>query len=234
MAAGFKVRRVKSEQSIGDKLKRSRIRKKISVAEVEEATKIRAKFILALESDSWEQIPSEVYGRGYLERYLQFLQLPGDTVIKQYDRERALYARNCQDAQVELAPKAQLQIPRFLLTPRFFVLSFVIVGLIGFGGLLTSQIQRFSAAPFLELASPVQAKNEAPASELVVSVNTLTVSGRTAVGANVDVNGQVAEVNDDGTFTGTVALQPGVNAVVVKAVNPKGKETVQTLSVMVK
>jgi cytoskeletal protein RodZ len=44
VAAGFRTRRIKTENSIGDKLKKARIRKKITVAQVEEATKIRARF----------------------------------------------------------------------------------------------------------------------------------------------------------------------------------------------
>ena len=120
-AAGFRTRRVRSEQSIGDRLKRARIRRKISVAEVEEATKIRAKFILALESDSWDQIPSEVYGRGYLERYLEFLKLPVAQFMGDYERSRSTYSRLCQDAGVDLAPKSSIRIPRFVLTPRILL-----------------------------------------------------------------------------------------------------------------
>src|SRR5207302_1589682 len=102
---GFHIRRIRTEQSIGDRLKRARTRRKITVAQVEEATTIRARFILALESDSWEQIPSEVYGRGYLERYALYLQLPVEEIKRQYERERSTYSRHCQDAQVELAPR---------------------------------------------------------------------------------------------------------------------------------
>lgn len=231
-AAGFRIRRVRSDQSIGDRLKRARMRKKISVAEVEEATKIRAKFILALESDSWEQIPSEVYGRGYLERYLQFLQLPVEEVMKQYDRERSMYARHCQDAQTELSPRVKFSLPRFLLTPRLFAYLVVLAGLVGFGGVITVQVKKFASAPFLELVSPVKAASGA--TELVVSADSVTVTGRTAIGATVQVNGQIVQVNEDGSFNSKVDVHKGFNSIVIKAISGKGKETTETLGVTVK
>lgn len=233
MAAGFRTRRIKTENSIGDKLKRARTRKKISVSEVEEKTKIRAKFILALESDSWEQIPSEVYGRGYLETYAQFLQLPVDGVMKQYSRERELYARHCQDGNVELAPKSRLSISRFILTPRFFVILFTCMVGVGGSGLVIYQIKRFASAPFLELATP--AKAEAADGELVlVSVNSVNVAGRTAIGASVKVNGKPVMVGDDGGFNDAVPVQKGTNSILIEAVNDKGKSTSEVMSIVVK
>jgi cytoskeletal protein RodZ len=232
-AAGFRVRRIHSEQSIGDKLKRARVRRKISVAEVEEATKIRAKFILALESDSWDQIPSEVYGRGYLERYVDFLKVTKEPIIKQYDRERNLYAKHCRDAQIELSPAPCLPTHRFLLTPRLVVLFCITLGGVAFGGILTSQLRQFTSAPFLELAQPASAQGT-DASELVVTSNRLVVSGRTISGAKVTVNGVEAAVGEDGRFSREVTMQKGINAVVIEAVSPNGKKTSEILSVVVK
>jgi len=231
VAAGFKVRRIKSEVSIGDRLKRTRIRKKITVADVEEATKIRAKFILALESDSWEQIPSEVYGRGYLERYSEFLQMDDD-VMKQYDRERHSYARNCVDAKVEFAPKARRLFPRFQLTSRVVMMSVLAIGILGFGTVVMQEVFKFTAAPSLEVFA-AEAK-ETGTSDLIISGTTFTLNGKTAIGASVKVNDLTVPVDQQGNFSGAVSVQPGVvNAVVVKATLPNGKETSQTLSVRV-
>jgi cytoskeletal protein RodZ len=230
VAAGFRTRRIRTESSIGDKLKRTRIRKKITVAQVEEATKIRAKFILALESDSWEQIPSEAYGRGYLESYAEHLQLASEPIMRQYARERELYARRCQDQPVELAPKSHLVIPRFLLTPRFFTVAGVAL-LLAFGvGMIGYQIRRFTAAPFLELATPVQAKTSG-SNDLVVSTSSVNIAGRTAIGASVEVNGHAVSVDDEGGFKDSVTVQKGVNAILVEATDGKGKVTSEVLNV---
>lgn len=232
-AAGFRIRRIQSEQSIGDKLKRSRVRKKISISEAEESTRIRAKFILALESDSWEQIPSEVYGRGYLERYLDYLKIPKEPVMKQYDRERALYARHCKDTKVELAVESKLRFPRFTVTPRSVLMFFSAIALVGIGTVLTYQLKEFTSSPFLEIAPPVQAQVASP-TDLVVDANEIDVTGRTVAGARVKVNTHEVAVADDGRFTEKVRVQKGVNAIVVEATSPNGKMTSEVLTVTVK
>lgn len=233
MAAGFRVRRISSGQSLGDRLKKARIRRKISIAEVEEGTRIRAKFILALESDSWEQIPSEVYGRGYLERYAAFLQLPVPEIMGQYDRERSLYARRCHEGQVEFAPRQTFAMPRFLVTPRLLIGATSLAVLLGVTGVLGYQLRQFTAAPYLQVATPVQA--QAPvSSDLVVSAGSVTVTGKTAPDANVLVNGLAAIVNLDGSFIQTVKVEKGVNAIMIQATNAKGKTTSQVVSVVVR
>lgn len=232
-AAGFKIRKVKSENSIGDKLKRVRVRKKISVAEVEEATKIRAKFILALEGDSWDQIPSEVYGRGYLETYLDFLEIAKEPIIAQYERERCLYSKICQSSQVEFAPKYDFKVPKFLFTPRTIIVSVITAVVVLFGGVMTYQLKKFTSAPFLELVTPVEASSGESA-ELTVTATQITLAGRTTVGARVLINNTDVAIGDDGGFREMVNVQKGLNSVVVEATNPNGKKTSEVLSVVVK
>jgi cytoskeletal protein RodZ len=228
-AAGFRVRPIRSDSSIGDKLKRARTRKKISVAAVEEATKIRAKFILALESDSWEQIPSEVYGRGYLETYSHFLQLSVEAIMKQYDRERPSYAKKCQDAGVEFTPKSNFSLPRFLLTPRFFVLGVAFLLVTGVAGGIGMQVYKFISAPSLQLFTPVQAAEGG--TQLVVHAKSVSIAGRASIGSAVQVNGKMVAVKEDGSFEELVLVQSGVNSIVVEADNGK-KKTTEVLSVV--
>jgi len=230
-AAGFRTRKVKLEQSIGDKLKRARIRRKISVADVEEATRIRAKFILALESDSWDQIPSEVYGRGYLEAYAEYLKLPGDAMMKQYDRARAMYKRHETDP-VELAPVVHKAEPKFLLTPRSFMIGGIALAALAFAVMVGYQINEFTEAPSL-LVTTAEAKT-INASDLTIFSNSFTVTGQTDQGATVSINGKAAQVEADGNFSLAVPVQPGVNPIVVTATNAKGNATKDEISVTVK
>jgi len=232
VAAGFRTRRVKTDSSIGDKLKKARTRKKITISDVEESTRIRAKFILALESDSWEQIPGEAYGRGYLEAYAQFLGLSGDGIMKQYGRERELYARHCQGAGLELAPQNRVTIPRFLLTPRFFVYGSVGLFLLLGGGLAANQLREFSSAPFLELAAPSAHAESGSSTQLVVAADSINLSGRTAMGASVKINGKDVPVSEQGNFQGSVSLQKGSNAILVEAENTNGKKSSEIVNVV--
>jgi cytoskeletal protein RodZ len=229
VAAGFRTRRIKTEGSIGDKLKRSRIRKKITVAEVEESTRIRAKFLLALEGDSWDQIPSEVYGRGYLETYSQFLGLDKEGIMQQYDRERHMYARHCVDSQVDLSPRSRLVIPRVLLTPRFFVIVLALAFSCGFIGIIFHQVRAFAAAPYLQVTSP-SSSTSPDTSELKVSADFTDIRGEASPGSVVTINGELVDVDVAGHFSKKEALHTGLNAFSISATN-NHKTTTSVISV---
>lgn len=231
MAAGFKIKHITAPtSSIGDTLKRSRTRRKISIADAEEATKIRAKFLLALECDSWDQIPSAVYGRGYLERYAQFLTLPVLDIMAQYDRERQLYDRHCQDVKTSFAPEGTTDLRQPLVTMHSFLIGFCACLVIGTVGAASYQVQRFTRAPYLQLVTPAQAKTQD--SMLVVQATSIEISGHTVSDAAVTVNGASTPVNPDGSFSRRISLDKGVNAVVVEATNTKGKSTSEILSLV--
>lgn len=59
----------------------------ISLAEAEAATRIRQKYLTALEADEWHLLPGEVVGRGFLRNYATFLGLEPNEVI---ERRRAV------------------------------------------------------------------------------------------------------------------------------------------------
>ena len=71
---------------IGEVLKRTRTRHKIDIRTVEQQTKIRIKYLRALENEEWEVLPGPAYAKGFLRTYAQFLGLDGDALIDEYRR----------------------------------------------------------------------------------------------------------------------------------------------------
>src|SRR5919201_513713 len=65
---------------IGEVLKRTRTRQRIDISKVEQETKIRTKYLRALESEEWEVLPGPAYAKGFLRTYAQFLGLDGDAL----------------------------------------------------------------------------------------------------------------------------------------------------------
>lgn len=60
---------------LGQWLRTAREAKDLSLNQVEAATRIRQKYLAALESGDWEELPGEVAGRGFLRNYATFLGL---------------------------------------------------------------------------------------------------------------------------------------------------------------
>src|SRR3954466_4461986 len=71
---------------IGETLREARMRAKIDVAEVEAVTKIRAKYLRALENEEWGLLPGPSFARTFLRTYAEYLELDARPLLDAYAR----------------------------------------------------------------------------------------------------------------------------------------------------
>jgi cytoskeleton protein RodZ len=71
---------------IGEVLKRARTRQKLDIHTVEQQTKIRTKYLRALENEEWEVLPGHPYAKGFLRTYAKCLGLDGNALVDEYRR----------------------------------------------------------------------------------------------------------------------------------------------------
>jgi Helix-turn-helix domain len=69
---------------IGSTLRETRIRSKIDITTVEQATKIRAKYLRALENEEWIVLPGPTYVKTFLRTYAQYLGLDAHLLVEEY------------------------------------------------------------------------------------------------------------------------------------------------------
>jgi cytoskeleton protein RodZ len=69
---------------IGDTLHEARNRKGLSLRDVEDATKIRSRYLQALENDDFEVIPGPAFVKGFLRTYALYLGLDADQLVNEY------------------------------------------------------------------------------------------------------------------------------------------------------
>lgn len=69
---------------IGETLRERRMALKIDVHEVEEATKIRAKYLRALENEEYNLLPGNAYVKSFLRTYADYLELDSRALVDQY------------------------------------------------------------------------------------------------------------------------------------------------------
>ncbi|HWF25530.1 MAG TPA: helix-turn-helix domain-containing protein, partial [Solirubrobacteraceae bacterium] len=60
---------------IGATLREARMRARIDISEVEVRTKIRAKYLRAMENEEWDMLPGPIYVKSFLRTYSDFLGL---------------------------------------------------------------------------------------------------------------------------------------------------------------
>ena len=71
-------------QTIGERLEEARKKKGISIREAAEATKIRGDYLQKFEGNHFDIGISEIYTRGFLRNYANFLKIPADRIINDY------------------------------------------------------------------------------------------------------------------------------------------------------
>ncbi len=87
---------------IGDTLRQARMRQKLDVADIEERTKIRAKYLRALENEEFGLLPGPTYVKTFLRTYAEVLGLDPHVLVEEY---RASYEPATDvDAQPVSAP----------------------------------------------------------------------------------------------------------------------------------
>jgi len=75
--------------AIGNSLHEARVRQGLEFSEVERATKIRVKYLRALEDEEFSILPGDTYIRGFLRTYADYLGLDGQLYVDEYSSRYA-------------------------------------------------------------------------------------------------------------------------------------------------
>jgi hypothetical protein len=71
---------------IGSTLREARVRARVDMSEVEMKTKIRAKYLRAIENEEWDLLPGPVYAKSFLRTYGDYLGLDSRMLVEEYKR----------------------------------------------------------------------------------------------------------------------------------------------------
>ncbi len=70
---------------IGNSLREARLRQTLDFPEIEQATKIRGKYLRALEDEQFDVLPAQTYVKGFLRSYAEYLGLDGQLYVDEYN-----------------------------------------------------------------------------------------------------------------------------------------------------
>ena len=126
---------------VGQALREARTGRGIELTEVERVTKIRVKFLRAMEEDRWEELPGPYYARGFLSTYARFLGLDEEALVDEYggtfegaDRAEPIPARVVHSGGVAKHHRSTKSV----LLPIAGLAALVAVGLVVVGSLGSS------------------------------------------------------------------------------------------------
>ena len=114
---------------IGATLRETRMRQRIDIAEVETATKIRAKYLRALENEEWDLLPGPTFVKTFLRTYGDYLGLDSKMLVEEYkQRFERVSPSELMPFQGPLSGRRQRRAP---VIPPFAIVGVVIVALLG-------------------------------------------------------------------------------------------------------
>ena len=205
---------------VGQQLKTRRQALRLSLAQVEVDTKIRGKFLSALEAGDYGSLPNDIYSRGFVQHYANHLGLNGTEVAAEYVRERG----GVEHADTK-RPKL-VGSKRLVFTGRIFTIFGVVGVAVAVLWYLLWQFSALAASPTLVITQPD--------ADMVLVGAVVTVAGHSTPGTDVSVNDSPVLSDTDGNFSEKVALEDGVNAIRVTAKSKLGKTTTLIRNVLAK
>ncbi len=219
---GFTKKRV-GTLTLGEKLKKLRGDKRISLGEASKFTKIQAVYLEHLEEGAYDFLPADVYVRGFLRSYADFLGVDDRILIRLYEKEKGIKKNLDKEKKSNLKERKPIDISSFVFTPQKIVVAVVIAVVLMGLFLLYREVDSFASAPSLVILSPDDNSE--------VQDNSIYVKGVTEKDAALFINDQPILVGDDGRFGENLTLQSGLNNITVKSVNKFKKEAIKNIVV---
>lgn len=207
-------------KKVSELLKETRLSKGFTLDNVEQETRIKKKFLQAMEEGKFHTLPSETYALGFVKNYAEFLGL-------NTDRVSALYRREYEREQVSIVPEFRKTQHRYgrriAFGPKgFFVVAVFLIIL----GYLFLQYSSVLFGPELTIETPQQNQ--------VIEGNVVEVKGTSAPYATVLVNDEEVYVGLDGSFRKSLYLFSGEQQITIVAKNRYGKESQEVRTVTLK
>ena len=218
-------------QSLPERLYAARERKGVDLYRAERDTKIRSRYLAALERGDYKELPGAVYTKGFLRNYALYLGLDPDEILVQWRRERG---DNGPVQQVISVPQP-IAAPRRGLTfsVGVIVAALLTVLVLAFGAYLAVQILRYAKPPTITVTTPAVAT-------LTVEEDTASyvLKGMTIPGGTVTVEAaggsRQATADSTGAWSVDVELRRGKNQFKIDATDPDtGKRADETAQVVI-
>jgi cytoskeletal protein RodZ len=219
--------------SLPERLFAARERKGVDLYRAERDTKIRARYLGALERGDYRELPGAVYTKGFLRNYALYLGLDPEDVLRQWRRERG-DAREIEPIHVPQALAAPR--PGLTFSPSVIWAALLTVAVVLFGVYLAVQLLRFAKPPTLAVTDPAVA-----VTTVEDSTTTYVLHGTSIAGATITINTPGRDqpyrvsAGPDGTWAAEVELRRGQNQFDISATDPDtGKQAETPAQVLIR
>ena len=195
--------------NIGDELKKQREKNKLTLEDVEHATKIRIKNLTAIEEGNWDFFPSRTYIQGIISSYGKFLELDEQKLIAYFRRE--------YEQRDQLKFKARTTKEQFTPQAKKMIKMVIILIIIAFVGYFGYQLKLYYTPPKVVIIEPKQT---------LFSKDKITLKGSTEKDSTILVNEEEVFLNEKNIFETEIPLPDEKNEVTIEVIGANGRKTV--------
>lgn len=232
MAEPFKKQPLRIQQTVGDELRMAREAADLDLPELSSKLNVALKHLEAIEGGRYNDLPSPLYIRKYVQLYCKELHIPWDKLKEKFEREIGVYhgsstvvdvygTNKAGRSGVNKGNKKQKRGVSGAQRRPLLIKQVLKVGIFGTVILLLVLYFVWGVVQFL---TPPELILSYPDHDIIVHDRTLQVIGRTAPEAIVGINGQGVPVEPDGSFVEEVSLHEGLNTIRVSTRSKRSKE----------
>ncbi|MDI3496168.1 MAG: hypothetical protein PWQ35_189 [Patescibacteria group bacterium] len=215
----FVSKKISPTFSLGEELRQARNEKKLSIEEIADAIQIRKDYLLNLESENFNCLPSGMYCKSFLKKYAHFLEIDQkkiDLFLTQLENE---FEKEDPFAQKIIKKKEFLVFPKILKNILLILVFSVFILYLSF------YFRNLIVSPSLEITNPTQ--------NIMTSENQITLSGKTDPGAEININKELILTDKDGVFSHDINLKKGLNNIEIVAKKKYSRENVVIRQILV-
>lgn len=196
--------------TVGKLLSKIRNEKDISLEKAEKDTRIRVRYLAALEEENWKIFTSRVYIAGLIRSYATYLGI---------DPEKAMaYFRRDYEKLEQTTFKKKLPRLQFLPETQKLVIGAVSVIILFFVFYFGYQINLYISPPMITIISPEK--------HTFRNIEKIAIVGQTQSESVVTIFGEEIFPNELGIFTYDFPLTKGENTLEVHIEGANGKSTI--------
>jgi cytoskeletal protein RodZ len=209
------------QKTVGSLLKEKRKQKNLTLQEVSNSTKINPVFLKSLEEGKYNDLPSEVYVKGFLKNYAKFLEINSDNALALYRREVEISNNKSTIGTTNKILEQKLGLE---ITPNRIMAIFIVAAILFVILYIGSYVSQIFKSPELSLSQPVAISSNEKQTFLTKDP-IIDIAGNIEPGSKLTINGQRFETNNFESFSTQLAVSEGTNTFVFVAENQFGRTT---------
>lgn len=215
-----------SEKKLGERLREQREALGLSIKNVAQELQTSQKFVKALEEGNYKELTAKVYARGFMERMFNVLGLTDDraSLFFQFEKEWESFT-DMQRATFSYTSPSSMR-GGFSITPAKIRTAAIVASLILFLSFLGARLLGFLHTPALVIQEPYDR-------EVRKNDPVMKVSGKGEKESQLTMNGRELRMSEQGDFSDTIEMLPGLNTLEFVLENRFGKLTRETRYVLV-